>query len=116
MLFSRLLIPTLKENPAEAEAVSHRLLLRAGMIRKLASGIYNYLPLGLRVLRKVERIVREEMDRAGAQEVLMPAVQPAELWHESGRWQIYGKELLRFQDRHGPVSYTHLTLPTKRIV
>jgi prolyl-tRNA synthetase len=101
MLFSRLLIPTLKENPAEAEAVSHRLLLRAGMIRKLASGIYNYLPLGLRVLRKVERIVREEMDRAGAQEVLMPAVQPAELWHESGRWQIYGKELLRFHDRHG---------------
>jgi prolyl-tRNA synthetase len=101
MLFSRLLIPTLKENPAEAEAVSHRLLLRAGMIRKLASGIYNYLPLGLRVLRKVERIVREEMDRAGAQEVLMPAVQPAELWHESKRWQIYGKELLRFQDRHG---------------
>ena len=101
MLFSRLLIPTLKENPAEAEAVSHRLLLRAGMIRKLASGIYNYLPLGLRVLRKVERIVREEMDRAGAQEVLMPAVQPAELWQESGRWQIYGKELLRFQDRHG---------------
>ena len=101
MLFSRLLIPTLKENPAEAEAVSHRLLLRAGMIRKLASGIYNYLPLGLRVLRKVERIVREEMNRAGAQEVLMPAVQPAELWHESGRWQVYGKELLRFQDRHG---------------
>jgi prolyl-tRNA synthetase len=101
MLFSRMLIPTLKENPAEAEAVSHRLLLRAGMIRKLASGIYNYLPLGLRVLRKVERIVREEMDRAGAQEVLMPAVQPAELWHESSRWQVYGKELLRFQDRHG---------------
>ena len=101
MLFSRLLIPTLKENPAEAEAVSHRLLLRAGMIRKLASGIYNYLPLGLRVLRKVERIVREEMDRAGAQEVLLPAVQPAELWHESSRWQVYGKELLRFQDRHG---------------
>jgi prolyl-tRNA synthetase len=101
MLFSRLLIPTLKENPAEAEAVSHRLLLRAGMIRKLASGIYNYLPLGLRVLRKVESIVREEMNRAGAQEVLLPAVQPAELWQESSRWQIYGKELLRFQDRHG---------------
>jgi len=101
MLFSRLLIPTLKENPAEAEAVSHRLLLRAGMIRKLASGIYNYLPLGLRVLRKVERIVREEMDRAGAQEVLLPAVQPAELWQESSRWQVYGKELLRFKDRHG---------------
>lgn len=100
MLFSRLLIPTLKENPAEAEAVSHRLLLRAGMIRKVASGIYNYLPLGLRVLRKVENIVREEMNRAGAQEVLLPAVQPAELWQESGRWQVYGKELLRFKDRH----------------
>jgi prolyl-tRNA synthetase len=100
MLFSRLLIPTLKENPAEAEAVSHRLLLRAGMIRKLASGIYNYLPVGLRVLRKVEAIVREEMNRAGAQEVLLPAVQPAELWQETGRWQIYGKELLRFKDRH----------------
>ncbi|MCL6622444.1 MAG: proline--tRNA ligase [Syntrophobacterales bacterium] len=100
MLYSRLLIPTLKENPAEAEAVSHRLLLRAGMIRKLASGIYNYLPLGLKVLRKVEAIVREEMNRAGAQEVLLPAVQPAELWLESGRWQVYGKELLRFKDRH----------------
>jgi prolyl-tRNA synthetase len=101
MFYSRMLIPTLKENPAEAEAVSHRLLLRAGMIRKLTSGIYNYLPLGLRVLRKVERVVREEMNRAGAQEVLLPAVQPGELWEESGRWQIYGKELLRFKDRHG---------------
>jgi prolyl-tRNA synthetase len=101
MLFSRTLIPTLKENPAEAEAVSHRLLLRAGMIRKLASGIYNYLPLGLRSLRKVENIVRQEMNRAGAQEVLLPAVQPAELWQETGRWNVYGKELLRFQDRHG---------------
>ncbi|MBM4283971.1 MAG: proline--tRNA ligase [Deltaproteobacteria bacterium] len=100
MFFSRTLIPTLKENPAEAEAVSHRLLLRAGLIRKLASGIYNYLPLGLRTLRKVEAIVREEMNRAGAQEVLLPAVQPAELWQETGRWQIYGKELLRFKDRH----------------
>ena len=110
MLFSRLLIPTLKETPAEAEAVSHRLLLRAGMIRKLASGIYNYLPLGLRVLRKVEHIVREEMNRAGAQEVLLPAVQPAELWQETGRWQIYGKELLRFKDRHGRGDYT--ALPT----
>ena len=101
MLFSRMLIPTLKENPAEAEAVSHRLLFRAGMIRKLASGIYNFLPVGLRVLRKVENIVREEMNRAGAQEVLLPAVQPAELWQETGRWQVYGKELLRFKDRHG---------------
>jgi len=100
MLFSHTLIPTLKENPAEAEAVSHRLLLRAGMIRKLASGIYNYLPLGLRVLRKVEEIVREEMNQAGAQEVLLPAVQPGELWQESGRWDVYGKELLRFMDRH----------------
>jgi prolyl-tRNA synthetase len=101
MRYSRLLIPTLKETPAEAEAASHILLFRAGMIRKLASGIYDYLPLGLRVLRKVEQIVREEMNRAGAQEVLLPAVQPAELWQESGRWQVYGKELLRFKDRHG---------------
>jgi len=100
MRFSRMLIPTLKEDPAEAEAVSHKLLLRAGMIRKLTSGIYNFLPLGLRVLRKVERLVREEMDRAGAQEVLLPAVQPGELWQESGRWNVYGKELLRFMDRH----------------
>ena len=99
MLFSRMLIPTLKETPAEAEAISHKLLLRARMIRKVASGIYNYLPLGRKVLAKVERIVREEMDRAGAQEVLMPAVQPAELWQESGRWGVYGKELLRFMDR-----------------
>ncbi len=101
MRYSHLLIPTLKEVPAEAEAASHIFLFRAGMIRKLASGIYDYLPVGLRVLRKVEAIVREEMNRAGAQEVLLPAVQPAELWQESGRWQIYGKELLRFQDRHG---------------
>jgi prolyl-tRNA synthetase len=101
MYYSRLLIPTLKEIPAEAEAASHILLFRAGMIRKLASGIYDYLPLGLRVLRKVENIVREEMNQAGAQEVLLPAVQPAELWQESGRWQVYGKELLRFKDRHG---------------
>ncbi|HEY9074411.1 MAG TPA: proline--tRNA ligase [Desulfobaccales bacterium] len=100
MLFSRTLIPTLKETPAEAEAISHKLLLRAGMIRKVTSGIYNYLPLGKKVLARVERIVREEMDRAGAQEVLMPAVQPAELWQESGRWGVYGKELLRFRDRH----------------
>ncbi len=100
MRYSQMLLPTLKEVPSEAETISHQLLLRAGMIRKLASGIYNYLPLGLRVLRKVEAIVREEMNRAGAQEVLLPSVQPAELWQESGRWQIYGKELLRFKDRH----------------
>ncbi len=100
MRYSQMLLPTLKEIPSEAETISHQLLLRAGMIRKLTSGIYDYLPLGLRVLRKVEAIVREEMNRAGAQEVLLPAVQPAELWQESGRWQIYGKELLRFKDRH----------------
>ncbi|NOY52348.1 MAG: proline--tRNA ligase [Deltaproteobacteria bacterium] len=99
MRYSRLLIPTLKEDPAEAEVVSHRLMMRAGMIRKLAAGIYTYLPLGYRVVRKVERIIREEMDRAGAQEVLMPAVQPASLWKESGRWDHYGKELLRVRDR-----------------
>ncbi|HAY22327.1 MAG TPA: proline--tRNA ligase [Desulfobacterales bacterium] len=100
MYYSKMLLPTLKETPAEAETVSHQLLLRAGMIRKLTSGIYDYLPLGLMVLRKVEAIVREEMNCAGAQELLLPAVQPAELWQESGRWQIYGKELLRFRDRH----------------
>jgi len=91
---------TVKETPADAEVASHRLMLRAGMIRKLAAGLYTWLPLGLRVLRKVECIVREEMDRAGALEVLMPAVQPAELWQESGRWERYGPELLRFYDRH----------------
>ncbi len=95
-----LLLATLKETPADAEIVSHRLMLRAGMIRKLASGLYTWLPMGLRVLRKVEAVVREEMTRAGAQEVLMPAVQPAELWEESGRWQHYGPELLRLTDRH----------------
>ena len=100
MRFSRTLIPTLKETPAEAEVVSHQLMLRAGYIRKLAAGIYTWLPLGYRVLRKVERIVRQEMDRAGAQEILMPGVQPAELWQESKRWDFYGKELLRFKDRH----------------
>ncbi|HHH36630.1 MAG TPA: proline--tRNA ligase [Gammaproteobacteria bacterium] len=98
---SRLLLPTLKETPADAEVTSHRLMLRAGMIRRLAAGLYTWLPLGLRVLRKVEAVVREEMDRAGAQEVLMPAVQPAELWQESGRWDQYGPELLRLRDRHG---------------
>ena len=97
--YSRFLMPTTKETPSDAEVASHRLMLRAGMIRKVASGIYTYLPAGLRVLRKVERILREEMDRAGAHEVLMPAVIPSELWKESGRWEAYGKELLRFRDR-----------------
>lgn len=100
MRSSRFLIATLKETPADAEVISHKLMLRAGMIRKMASGLYNWLPLGLRVLRKVEKIVREEMDKSGAQEVLMPVVQPAELWEESGRWQQYGPELLRITDRH----------------
>ena len=97
--YSKYFIPTLKEDPADAEVVSHKLMVRAGMIRKLAAGIYNYLPLGLRSIGKVEKIVREEMNRAGAIELLMPAVLPAELWRESGRWDFYGKELLRFKDR-----------------
>jgi len=100
MRTSQLLLSTVKETPADAEVISHQLMLRAGMIRKLASGLYSWLPLGLRALRKVERIVRDEMDAAGAQEVLMPAVQPAELWQESGRWEQYGPELLRLRDRH----------------
>jgi prolyl-tRNA synthetase len=100
MRFSQLLIPTLKETPSEAEVVSHQLLLRAGFIRKLSSGIYSYLPLGLAAIRKVEAIVRQEMNRAGAQELLLPMVQPGDLWKESGRWEKYGPELLRFTDRH----------------
>ncbi len=99
MLYSRYFIPTLKETPSDAEVISHQLMLRAGMIRKLAAGIYNYLPLGLRSIRKFENIVREEMNKADAIEMLMPSVQPAELWQESGRWTFYGKELLRFNDR-----------------
>ncbi len=98
---STLYAPTLKEAPGDAEVVSHKLLVRAGMIRKLTSGIYTILPLGLRAVNKVAAIVREEMDRAGAQEILMPMVQPGDLWRESGRWEHYGKELLRFEDRHG---------------
>ncbi|MDZ7642247.1 MAG: proline--tRNA ligase [Desulfurivibrio sp.] len=100
MRFSQLLLPTLKEDPAEAEVISHKLMLRAGMIRKLTSGVYSYLPLGLAAIRKVEEIVRQEMNRAGAQELLLPMVQPADLWRESGRWEKYGPELLRFKDRH----------------
>jgi len=100
MRISRFLLNTLREAPNDAEVISHQLMLRAGLIRRLAAGIYTWLPLGLRVLRKVENIVREEMDRAGAQEILMPAVQPAQLWQESGRWDVYGPELLRLSDRH----------------
>ena len=100
MLFSKLLLPTLKDAPQEAEIVSHKLMLRSGMIRKVASGIYSWLPIGLRVLRKVEDIVREEMNASGAQEVFMPMVQPKELWEETQRWEKMGPELLRIQDRH----------------
>lgn len=100
MRASNFLLNTLKETPADAETISHQLMLRAGMIRQLASGLYSWLPLGLRVLQRVEAIVREEMNQAGAQQVLLPAVQPAELWQESGRWEYYGPELLRLRDRH----------------
>src|SRR3954468_7822375 len=100
MRASQFLISTLKEAPADAEVASHQLMTRAGMIKKLGAGIYTYMPMGLRVLRKVEAIVRQEMQRAGAVELLMPVVQPAELWQESGRFQAYGPELLRIKDRH----------------
>ncbi len=100
MRYSQTLLPTLKETPAEAEVISHRLMLRAGFIRKLTAGIYTYMPIGLAAIRKVENIVREEMNRAGAQELLMPMVQPADLWVETGRYEKYGPELLRFRDRH----------------
>ncbi len=100
MKTTQLLIPTQKEVPNDAQIISHQLMIRAGLVTKLASGLYSYLPIGVRILQKVEAIIREEMNKAGAQEVLMPVVQPAELWQESGRWSEYGKELLRFKDRH----------------
>ena len=99
MKLSQYLLATLKEAPNDAETASHKLMIRAGMIRKVAAGIYNFLPIGLKVLRKVENIIREEMNSAGAIEVMMPYVTPADLWEKSGRWDIYGKELLRFKDR-----------------
>jgi len=101
MRYSKLFIPTLRDDPADAEVVSHKLLLRAGYIRRVTSGVYDYLPLGLRVLRKIEAVVRDEMNRAGAQELQMPMVQPGELWEKSERMEKYGPELLRFKDRHG---------------
>lgn len=119
MRTSQLLLATLKETPADAEVISHQLMLRAGLIRRVASGIYTWLPLGLRVLRKVETIIREEMDAAGAQEVMMPVLQPAELWQESGRWEQYGPELMRLKDRHdrdfclGPTHEEIITLIAK---
>ena len=100
MRLTQLPLATLKEVPADAEIISHQLMLRAGLMRRLSSGLFTWMPLGLRVLRKVEQIVREEMDRAGALEMLMPAVQPAELWQETGRWDVYGDLLLRIRDRH----------------
>jgi len=101
MRWTQCLIPTLKENPQEAEIKSHRLMIRAGLIRKLASGTYSYLPLGLRALKKAEAILREEMDRTGALELLLPAIHPAELWKESGRLEILGEDMIHFKDRHG---------------
>ena len=100
MRASEFLLSTLKETPSDAEVISHQLMLRAGLIRRVAAGIYNWMPLGLRVLRKVEQVVREEMERAGALELSMPVVQPGELWQESGRWELYGPELCRLEDRH----------------
>jgi prolyl-tRNA synthetase len=122
MRWSKTLIPTLKEDPADAEVVSHKLLVRAGFIRQVSRGIYDYFPLALKVIRKIEQIVREEMNRAGAQELLMPICAPAELWQESGRWEMYGKELLRFKDRHdrdfclGPTHEEIITEIVRRIV
>ena len=100
MRMSAVYAPTLKEDPSDAELASHRLLLRAGMMRKNAAGLYTFLPLGMRVLKKVEAIVNEEMDAIGAEQILMPFVQPADIWHESGRWDDYGPELARMKDRH----------------
>src|SRR4051812_37640862 len=100
MRLSRGFVPTLKETPSEAQIASHRLMLRAGLVRQTSAGIYAWLPLGLRVLRNIERIVREEQDLAGAQEILMPTIQSAELWRQSGRYEDYGKEMLRIKDRH----------------
>ncbi|HEY3145721.1 MAG TPA: proline--tRNA ligase, partial [Dongiaceae bacterium] len=115
MRSSQFFLPTLKENPAEAEIVSHRLMLRAGMVRQASAGIYSWLPLGFKVLKKVEQIVREEQDRAGCQEVLMPTIQSADLWRESGRYDAYGKEMLRIKDRrdremlYGPTNEEQIT-------
>ena len=115
MRSSQFFLPTLKENPAEAEIVSHRLMLRAGMIRQASAGIYSWLPLGFRVLKKIEQIVREEQDRSGAIEMLMPTIQSADLWRESGRYEDYGKEMLRIKDRrdremlYGPTNEEQIT-------
>jgi prolyl-tRNA synthetase len=115
MRSSQFFMPTLRENPSEAQIVSHRLMLRAGMVRQASAGIYSWLPLGFKVLKKIEQIVREEQDRAGCQEVLMPTIQSADLWRESGRYDDYGKEMLRITDRHeremlyGPTNEEQIT-------
>ena len=120
MRFTEFGLTTLKEIPAEAEIISHQLMLRAGLIRRLASGLFTWMPLGLRVMRKVEEVVRREMNKAGALEMVMPAVQPAELWQESGRWDEYGALLLRIRDRHdreycfGPTHEEVITDITRR--
>ena len=101
MKATNLYAPTLRESPAEAEVISHKLMLRAGLIRKAAGGVYSYLPLGWRTIRKIQQIIREEMDAAGGQEIAMPIIQPSELWKESGRWEVYGDEMMRMKDRHG---------------
>lgn len=117
MKTTQLLIPTLREDPSDTEVISHKLLMRAGMIRKIAGGVYTYLPLGFRVLKKINQIVREEMDKAGGQELGMPIVQPRELWDQSGRWQLYGDEMFRLKDRHqrdfclGPTHEEVITAP-----
>ncbi len=122
MRWNTTFIPTLKEDPADAEVISHRLLVRAGMIRQVSRGVYDYLPLALKAIRKIETIVREEMNRAGAQELLLPIASPAELWQESGRWEVYGKELFRFKDRHerdfclGPTHEEVVTDLVRRVV
>ena len=131
MYFSKSFVPILKNNPSEAKIKSHKLMLRTGMIKQSSSGIYSWLPLGFKIMKKIEKIVREEQDRIGVQEILMPTIQSSEIWKESGRYEDYGEEMLRITDRqnremlYGPtneeqvtetVSYTHLTLPTKRIV
>ncbi|HUK39383.1 MAG TPA: proline--tRNA ligase, partial [Candidatus Acidoferrales bacterium] len=122
MRWSKTFIPTLKEDPADAEVISHKLLVRAGFIRQISRGIYDYLPLATRVIRRIETIVRQEMDRAGAQELLLPIASPAELWQESGRWDVYGKELVRFKDRHdrdfclGPTHEEVITDLVRRVV
>jgi len=101
MRWTQALIPTLKEDPQDAEVISHKLMIRGGFIRKLISGAYSYLPLGFRVLEKVERIIREEMNGKGAQEVLMPAIHPPEIWKQTGRYDVLGEVLIKFKDRHG---------------